>query len=93
MPHKKKKSMSPSQMRHWEELQKVMKQDAAEKQQKINNDIISQPIEVYKRWQKQLKLNAEELIESGLTEAEVTMLAEEKKQLEYKITLWKSKNL
>ena len=85
--------MSPRQMRHWEELQKVMKQDAAEKQQKINNDIISQPIEVYKRWQKQLKLNAEELIESGLTEAEVTMLAEEKKQLEYKITLWKSKNL
>jgi len=57
-----------------------------------DNITISAPIEIYKRWQRQLKNVSEELTESGLSEAEITSMTEEKKQLEYKIQLWESKN-
>ena len=67
---------------------------AIAQQEKIKSDnhIIIQPIEVYRRWKRNLKNTLEELTESGLTEAETFQLTEEKTQLEYKISLWESKN-
>jgi len=57
-----------------------------------DNITISAPIEIYRRWQRQLKNVSEELTEVGLSEAEITSMTEEKNQLEYKIKLWESKN-
>ena len=57
-----------------------------------DNITISAPVEIYRRWQRQLKNVSEELIESGLSEAEITSMTEEKTQLEYKIQLWESRN-
>jgi len=67
---------------------------AIAQQEKIqaDNHIIFQPIEVYRRWKRNLKNTLKELQEIGLTEAETFQLTEEKKQLEYKINLWESKN-
>jgi len=69
----------------------VTAQFEAERIEKDKNTI-SQPVEVYRRWKRNLKSTLEELTESGLTEAETFQLNEEISQLEYKIKLWESKN-
>ena len=87
-----KSKISSKQIQMLEQRQKEAIARLAEEKIQENNYIISQPIEVYRRWEKNLKNTLEELQEEGLTKPETTWLTKEKTQLEYKIQLWESKN-
>jgi len=87
-----KSKISSKQIQMLEQRQKEAIAILEEEKIQEDNYIISQPIEVYRRWKRNLKNTLEELQEEGLTKPEITWLTKEKTQLEYKINLWESKN-
>ena len=87
-----KSKISSKQIQMLEQRQKEAIAILEEEKIQEDNYIISQPIEVYRRWKRNLKNTLEELQEDGLTKPEITWLTKEKTQLEYKINLWESKN-